>query len=137
MAVAPINQVRPVVRFAVGEIPSDRILMGMPNYGYDWTLPFEKGISRAESLGNQTAVQRAVNFNAAIQFDQQAQSPYFFYQNEGREHVVWFEDVRSITAKMDLADEYSLLGLGYWNIMRPFAQNWSLLSLRYQIRKVV
>lgn len=137
MAVAPIHQVRPVIRFGVEEIPREKILMGMPNYGYDWTLPFEKGVSRAESLGNQAAVQRAVDNGAVIQYDQTAQSPYFYYWKDGREHVVWFEDVRSISAKLDLNDEFGLLGCGYWNVMRPFAQNWALLSLRYHIRKVV
>lgn len=42
---------------------------------------------------------------------------------------MWFEDVRSINAKLGLAMDRSLLGLGYWNLMRPFAQNWALLSV--------
>ena len=29
--------------YAVTEIPPEKILMGMPNYGYDWTLPFMRG----------------------------------------------------------------------------------------------
>lgn len=37
MAVAPINKVEQVLRFAVDTIPPEKILMGVPNYGYDWT----------------------------------------------------------------------------------------------------
>ena len=40
-------------------------------------------------------------------------------------------------AKFQLMDEYSLLGGGYWNLMRPFNQNWGLLAARYEIRKAV
>lgn len=36
MAVAPINKVEQVVRFAVSQIPPEKIFLGIPNYGYDW-----------------------------------------------------------------------------------------------------
>ena len=36
MAVAPINKVEQVVRFAVSQIRPEKIFMGIPNYGYDW-----------------------------------------------------------------------------------------------------
>lgn len=43
MAVAPLNQVRRVVEYAVTEIPPQKIDLGIPNYGYDWPLPFVRG----------------------------------------------------------------------------------------------
>ena len=46
----------------------------------------------------------------------------------GQSHEVWFEDPRSITVKLDLAREYGLSGIGYWNLMRPFRANWLLLG---------
>ena len=49
-------------------------------------------------------------------------------------HEVWFEDARSIRAKLSLAAEYGLAGVGYWNLMRPFAQNWVLLNALYQVQ---
>jgi len=137
LAVAPIDQVRRVVRYAVSAINPDKILMGVPNYGYDWALPYERGISRAQSLGNEEAVRIASRRRAEILFDGQAQSPYFYYGDREIAHVVWFEDVRSISAKLALADEFGVLGIGYWNVMRPFAQNWGLLSSLYTIRKEV
>lgn len=138
MAVAPLDKVRQVVAYGVTEIPPQKILMGLPNYGYDWLLPFEKGVTRATSIGNQYAVEIAAKNRASIRFDETAQSPYFEYWDLlGRKHVVWFEDVRSMQAKFQLMDEYSLLGGGYWNLMRPFNQNWGLLAARYEIRKNV
>ena len=137
MAVAPLNQVRDVVRYAVSEIPPAKIFMGVPNYGYDWTLPYEQGVSRAENIGNQGAVLRAARYGAEIGFDETARSPYFEYYAGGRKHVVWFEDVRSVQGKLELSDEYGLLGVAYWNIMRPFNANWAFLAARYAINKVV
>jgi spore germination protein len=138
MAVAPINQVRRVVSYAVTVIPTEKIFMGIPNYGYVWRLPYQRDITVATSIGNQYAVQLAAQYRAQIQFDETAQSPFFYYTSqEGFRHVVWFEDVRSIQAKWNLIDENSLLGAGYWSVMRPFAQNWAYINGLYTIRKIV
>lgn len=136
MAVAPLPNVRRVVEFALGEIPAQKLWLGIPNYGYDWTLPYVQGESRARSISNQYAVQLAVRYNAAIQYDTTAQTPWFnYWDEEGKEHEVWFEDARSIQAKLALIPEYGLYGAGYWNLMRPFPQNWLILDSEYTIRE--
>lgn len=136
MAVAPINKVRQVIEYAITEIPSAKIDMGIPNYGYDWPLPYEKGVTRARTIGNIEAVNIAVRYGAVIQYDEIAQTPYFNYTDEQQtEHEVWFEDVRSMQAKFRLISEYNLRGAGYWQIMRLFRANWLLLSDTYRIIK--
>lgn len=131
MAVAPLNMVRRVVEYAVTEIPPEKIHLGIPNYGYDWPLPFERGVTVAATIGNVEAVRIAVNHNAVIQFDETAMSPYFRYINNGMEHEVWFEDVRSVLAKFNLIKEYGLSGADYWQIMRWWRANWLLLNEQF------
>lgn len=128
MAVAPLNKVRQVVEYALTEIPSEKINLGIPNYGYDWTLPYVKGESKAVTIGHVEAVQIAIENNVPIQYDETAQSPYFNYIREGRGHEVWFEDVRSLRAKFNLLNEYDLKGIGVWQIMRLFRAMWLLYS---------
>lgn len=135
MAVAPIFQVRKVVDYAVTEIPREKIRLGIPNYGYDWPLPFEKGKTKARTIGNVQAVQIAIAQGAEILYDERAQSPYFYYEEDGVSHEVWFEDVRSMQAKFGLIEEYGLNGAGYWQIMRLFRANWLLLADRFSIVK--
>ncbi len=132
MAVAPLDQVRRVVDYAVSRINTQKIDLGIPNYGYDWRLPYERGISRARVVGNVEAVELAARTGSEILFDEQAQSPYFHYRQEGREHVVWFEDVRSMSARFGLLAEYGLRGAGYWNLMREFRANWLLWNATFQ-----
>lgn len=137
MPVAPINKVREVVNYAVSEIEAGKIFMGIPNYGYNWTLPYVRGESRAKSLSNVEAVELAQKYNAVILFDEVAQSPYFYYTDEeGREHIVHFEDARSIFAKLSLVNEYSLAGVSYWNLMKFFPQNWLVLNSLYDVYKI-
>lgn len=136
MAVAPLGSVRRVVEYALREMPADKIFLGFPNYAYDWTLPFHAGESRARLIGNEQAVALAVQVGAEIEFDQTSATPYFHYTaDDGKVHEVWFEDARSSLAKLRLLDEYGLRGVGYWNFMRPFTQNFSILSALYQIQK--
>lgn len=135
MAVAPINKVREVVEYAITRIPNEKIDLGIPNYGYDWTLPFVKGESKAITIGNVEAVQIAVANNATIQFDQVAMSPFFRYSRDGLEHEVWFEDVRSMQAKFNLVEEFDLRGMGYWQVMKLFRANWLLLADTFWIKK--
>ncbi len=134
LAVAPIQNVRRVVDYALTRISRRKIFLGIPTYGYDWTLPYERGNPGAPSLSPIEAVNLARQFGAEIQFDETAKSPWFRYTDDtGNLHEVWFEDARSIQAKLDLAREYNLLGLGYWNSMREFPQNWVVLNNEYTI----
>ena len=137
MAVAPINQVRRVVEYALTEIPAEKIDLGIPNYGYDWPLPFERGVTAATTIGSVEAVRIAIAQGVPIQFDELAQSPYFLYQDRetGVEHEVWFEDVRSLQQKFNLIKEYDLRGCGYWQIMKWFRANWLLLADNFYILK--
>ena len=135
MAVAPLNKVREVVEYAITRIPVYKISLGIPNYGYDWALPYERGVTRADTLTYKEAIQIAIENGAEIQFDSIAMSPYYNYIQDGIEHVVWFEDVRSMEAKFNLVQEFDLRGMGYWQIMNLFRANWLLLADRFNIQK--
>lgn len=136
MAVAPLNKVEQVLSYAVTAVAPDKLLMGIPNYAYDFTLPFVAGESRARSLGNLAAAELAVEKRADILFDPVAKAPFFRYTGEdGAVHEVWFEDARSVDASLSLLRQFVLTGAGYWNIMRWFPQNWLILSRRFRILK--
>lgn len=137
MAVSPLNKVREVLDYGVSVIPREKILQGIPNYGYDWTLPFVRGMSMARSIGNVEAVEIAMRYRASILYDEVAATPFFYYTDEnGRSHVVWFEDARSIQAKLLLNESYPLYGISYWNIMRDFPQNWLVVNDMFRILNI-
>lgn len=135
MAVAPIDKVRRVLDYAVSVIPAGKILLGVPNYGYDWTLPFVQG-SAARPLSNVQAVTLAGAVGAEIRFDGTAQSPWFRYTDgQGRTHEVWFEDARSLRAKYLLVEEYGLAGVSWWNLNRLFRTNFLVLESLFSVEK--
>jgi spore germination protein len=138
MAVAPLNEVEKVINFALSVMPAKKIMMGMPLYGYDWTLPYVPGGEFAESIGNDEAVRRAAKYNAEIKYDIKAQSPFYNYIDENRrQHQVWFEDARSVMAKYRLVNRLGLRGVSYWVLAQPFVQNFYVLDNMFHIVKVM
>lgn len=121
LPVSPINSVRRVLDYGVSQIPAEKILMGMSNYGYDWKLPFVQGESKAEKLTNYQALARAEYYGVSVEYDEEAQAPFFTYTApDGSEHIVWFENEQSWRARLALVSEYGLAGISIWNIMHIF-----------------
>lgn len=134
--IAPINEVRNTIEFALEKMDSSKVILGIPLYGYNWKLPYVQG-NLASSISNQNAINLAMNYNASINYSKADESPYFQYVDEtGQGHVVWFEDTRSVAAKMELIREYKLAGIGAWQLGLDFPQGPWLLTNFFNIRKV-
>ena len=134
--VAPINEVRQTIQFALRHIPKEKIILGFPLYGYNWTLPYQPG-AVYPGIANQDAVQLAMKHQVPIQYDTRSESPFLKYTDEqGRRHVVWFEDARSIGKKLQLIIEYGLGGGGVWQLTLSFPQGTLLLTKFFRVRKV-
>ncbi len=135
MAVAPIHMVRRVTDYALSRIPAEKISLGIPNYGYDWPLPYERGRTRAVTLNSRQAIQLAIDHGSVIYFDELSKSPYFHYWQYGIRHEVWFEDVRSLKAKFELIKEKKLTGAGFWQLMYFYRPGWLLLVQMFELAK--
>lgn len=135
MAVAPIHMVRRVAEYALTEIPPQKLSLGIPNYGYDWPLPYVRGQTRARTLHSLEAIQLAIDHGVEIRFDEQAQTPFFRYWQYGIQHEVWFEDPRSLYAKFRLVRELGFSGVGYWQLMNFYRPNWLLLEEMFEAER--
>ncbi|EKN62360.1 spore cortex lytic enzyme [Neobacillus bataviensis LMG 21833] len=133
---APITEVRRTVEFAIQYVPRRKVIIGMPLYGYDWTIPYSPG-RVAPAISNQDAVETAMRYQSPIQYSTEFESPFFHYTDQkGLKHEVWFEDVRSMGAKMLLIRDYGLQGLGAWQLTLGFTQGPWLLTKFFTIIKV-
>ena len=141
LAVSPLPQVERVLNYGVSEIASEKIFIGIPNYAYDWELPYLRGESVAKTISNEEAMRIATDRRAEIIFDDTSATPYYNYyaprQSGGvAEHVVWFDDARSMDKKLPLISQYSLGGGGVWNVMSFFPALWTVMNAKYYIRKI-
>lgn len=136
MPVAPIDKVEEVISYAVTVIPPERILMGVPNYGYDFNVPRIEEVP-ATLITNYEAIEIAKKHLGRIEFDEEAMSPFFQYYENGQLREVHFEDARSIRAKIFLMREYDLGGLSFWTLMNYFRPAWLLIANYLKVRKVI
>lgn len=134
-AVSPVNKMRTVLDYAVTRIPAGKILMGFSNYGYSWRIPWRQG-EAAQAISNAAAVNLAVSTGSEVRFDEQAAAPYFFYTDAaGQQHEVWFEDARSVRARLRLVNEYGLAGISIWTINRLNRGMLALINAEASVEK--
>lgn len=136
MAIAPYEQVRAVLKYAISVIPASKILMGMSLYGYDWKLPFQKG-KLASGIDNQSAQGLASTQQVPIEWGQAEVSPMFRYRGpDNTEHEVWFDDALSAAAKLNLVYEFKLRGVSWWMLGNEFPQGWHLIRDSFEVKKL-
>lgn len=73
--VAPITEIRRTIEFTIAQVPSRKIIIGVPLYGYDWIIPYQPG-TVASAISNQNAIERAMRYQAPIQYSAEYQSPF-------------------------------------------------------------
>lgn len=138
--VSNILLLREFINFVTTKVSHDMISVGKPIIGYDWELPYAPGISKVNSMTLSSAIALAYDQGVMIQFDEDSQTPYFYYVSSNRgipqNHIVWFIDTRSIKALDKLIIDYDLIGSGIWNITSFYQQMWSAINATFYIVKL-
>lgn len=122
--VSSIGFVRQVLNYAVTRVPRYKIKLGMAAYGYDWVAA--GGMPR--TLSYDEAITLARRHGAVITYDEQAQESTFSYTTNGVQHIVWFEDARSFSAKLVAVNEYDLGGIAVWRLGQEDQRVWSIIA---------
>lgn len=122
--VAPLPWVEDVVRFALDQLPPEKVVLGLPTYGYDWP-DGRPGRDLAWSDADALADSRGVG----ARWDEESASPWFAYTDDaGTAHTVWYEDARSLGAKLDVARGHGLDEVVLWKIGGEDPAIWEVLA---------
>lgn len=122
--VAPLPWVEDVIGFAISQIPPDKVKLGLPTYGYDWP----EGADGAD-LAWADVVALADSRDAVQRWDDDAASPWLTYTaDDGTRHTVWYENARSLEAKLDVARRHDLRGVFLWKIGGEDPAIWDVLA---------
>lgn len=122
--VAPLWWVKKVAGYMQGQMASDKILMGMATYGYDWGSDGDARTITAPKLQ-----QIMDKYMVAYHFDQASMSPYYTYNDEkGHSHQIWMENKESLNAKWAMCRDERLGGVSFWRIGTGFSEIYQVLS---------
>lgn len=114
-----------VAAYANKSIPKDKVLMGLPLYGYDWP---EKGNARALlPVGIEKIVQQ---YGGQIEMDPISSTPYYRYTDQnGIKHVIWFDNNESLAKKVQVVQGYGFKGVGLWRLGYEKQDLWQVIQV--------
>lgn len=103
-------------------VPSEKILLGIPFYGYEWQTtsrdaqaPTFPRSGRTASVDRvQTLLEQSEELNVEENWNESALSPYITYEQDGETFVVYYENSRSISYKLDFVNQLDLAGIAIW-----------------------
>lgn len=122
-SVAALPWMRSIMAYARRLIPADKLFGGLPMYGYDWPAGQPAtGLTYAQ-------VQTLINTHQPeVQWDDQANSWSFNYQQGVVPHTVWFEDARSAAAKHQLFQQFGVGNAAVWRLGNEDPRLWQILT---------
>ena len=114
------------------EIGSDKYVIGIGNYGYDW----KKGTTKGKELSFQESVKTAKESEGQIALDPLSLNPFFqYYDDNNQLREVWF--LNAVTAFNQLAEGYTLnpRGFALWRLGSEDPSLWPMLDHRDKLDK--
>jgi spore germination protein YaaH len=111
-----------VADYALQNIGSEKLVMGLPFYGRAWP---DKQLSRAY---NHSGIMRILNEQSGSLARQEGDVPNFEYQETVTVRV-FFEDVRSLLSKLRAYREASVRAVAFWRFGQEDPSVWSILRV--------
>lgn len=132
--IASSGWVRNVAKYAVQNIPPEKILLGIPGYGFDWAT----GQKPPKYISFAQAVELAASQGVNISWDNEGKVPYFKYRDIYRQdHQVWFENASSLTHKLDVVEEFNLKGIAIWRLGMEDPEYWDVINSKIKAEKEI
>jgi len=101
------------------DLNKDKIILAYPLYGYEWKTETDEFGSKVIRGWYQMASWSRVKGlieekNLLVNWDELSMSPWLSFIEEGEIHQIYFENEKSLKAKIDLVRQNKLKGFGYW-----------------------
>ena len=122
---APLAWTHEVLSFANTLVPARKIYMGLPFYGFDW----HDGTATALQAADAAALVAAHHFTVAHDVAS-GEADLSYTDGQGHTHVLWFQDRRSIAAKVSLlhTELPHIGGLAIWQLGGEDPGFWSVIE---------
>jgi len=126
--VAGYEWVKAALDYASRRVPSQKILLGIPFYGREWIQ--NGGETSAHSLSFADAQDRIEQSSVPGLWDERWRTPWFQYSDVDGMHTGWYENSRSLEAKLELMQSFHLRGFAAWRLGVEDPAFWTMISER-------
>ncbi len=102
-------------------VPKEKILLGIPFYGYEWetTDPFPRSFTLPRT-GSTASIERIntllLDSSSIIQhfWEDDTLSPFLYVQKEDKHFMISYENAQSLKYKLDLVQQLDIGGIAIW-----------------------
>ena len=119
------------------DVPKKKIICGLGNYGYDWTLSIPNPKDRhhrkpqvlnTDNLSVSDAWELASDADADLDLDYDTLNPHFEYidEDKNQRHVVWFLDGVTLLNEMRAARQLGLETFALWRLGEEDSSLWNV-----------
>jgi len=126
--VAGYDWVKAALEYATERVPRQKILLGIPFYGREWTQ--SGGETSARSLTFADAQDRMEQSGVEGLWDERWRTPWFHYRDASGMHTGWYENSKSLEAKLELMQEFHLRGFAAWRLGVEDPTFWALAAVK-------
>lgn len=124
-SISPIGQVDRAAAYTASQIPASKVLLGIGLWGYDWNV---SRLGKAVTRRHGETIALGQRLGGTFGYSQAEHSAWLRYADASGSHVVWFEDRRSVEAKMAVATSHGLGGVATWRLGHEDPEVWSLFG---------
>jgi spore germination protein YaaH len=124
--VAGLPWVTRIAQYSAGTIPPRKVSLGVPFYAQRWDATDGPRKWRGRSARYRDAA-AAMATTPAV-WDERESAPHLSFQTDGRATELWYEDARSLGAKMLLAHEMGFRGVSAWVLGQEDPAFWDSLN---------
>ncbi|HXA43130.1 MAG TPA: glycosyl hydrolase family 18 protein [Candidatus Solibacter sp.] len=98
----------------VAVVPRQKVLLGVPFYGYDWVTADNQPNRQSPSPPTPVSYSEVAAGGHQTYWDSNGNVPWTAYQQSGKWHEVYYDDPTSVAMKARLASDSHILGVGIW-----------------------
>jgi spore germination protein YaaH len=129
--VAGLPWVKTISQYSAGTIGAKKVSLGVPFYGMRWDAADPTSASAGRKWSGRSARYAdaaSAMKSAELQWDETENSPHVSFDNSGRHTELWFENARSLQAKMHLAHDAGFIGISAWVLGQEDPAFWDSLN---------
>ncbi|MFZ3100808.1 MAG: glycosyl hydrolase family 18 protein [Desulfitobacteriaceae bacterium] len=130
--IASHDWVDKVILYAVGKIPKEKIVMGLPVYSFDWG---SNKPNMPAYLSFAQTTDQAKKHGVDILYDTAEQVPHYMYTAAGIRHEVYLENAKSLAVKLDYAKKHQLHGVAIWRLGMEDPAMWDNVTKTFGTNK--
>ncbi len=103
----------------------DKLVLAVPFYTRLWK---EANGEVSSDTVNLKDVDKVIPANVEKKWNDNLKQYYVEYTQNGAVYKMWIEDLKSISAKLDLINKYKLAGAAYWEKDRESPEVWNIVK---------